>query len=100
MPSKESTNSEANDEAIVRIFRRQFMKNGMCRILPRLLVSALLTGGSGVGVAQNTSSGDLRGTVTDPTGAVIQDVTVKVTDIDRGVARTYGTDHAGLYDTS
>ena len=99
MPSKESTNSEANDEAIVRIFRRQFMKNGMCRILPRLLVCALLTGGSGVGVAQNTSSGDLRGTVTDPTGAVIQDVTVKVTDIDRGVARTYGTDHAGLYDT-
>src|SRR5580704_1131190 len=80
-------------------FRRQFMKNGMRRILPRLLVCALLTAGSGVCVAQNTSSGDLRGTATDETGAVVQDVTVKVTDVDRGVTRTYETDRAGLYDT-
>ena len=75
------------------------MKNGMRWILPRLLVCALLTGGSGACVAQNTNSGDLRGTATDKTGAVIQGVTVNVTDIDQGVTRTYVTDGAGLYDT-
>jgi hypothetical protein len=76
------------------------MKNGMRWILPRLLVCALLTGGSGVSVAQSTSSGDLRGTASDTSGAVMQDVTVKLTDIDRGVTRTYVTDAAGLYDTA
>src|ERR1700739_3735031 len=75
------------------------MKNGMRWILPRLLVCVLLTGGSGVCIAQNTSSGDLRGTATDKTGAILQGVTVKVTDVDRGVTRTYETDAAGLYDT-
>ncbi len=54
------------------------MKNGMRWIVTRLLVCAFLTGGSGVCVAQNTSSGDLRGTATDKTGAVIQDATVTV----------------------
>jgi hypothetical protein len=75
------------------------MKNGMRWILPRLLICVLLTGGTGACVAQNTSSGDLRGTSTDTTGAVIPGATVKVADIERGVTRTYLTDGAGLYDT-
>jgi len=75
------------------------MKNGMRWIMPRFLVCALLAVGSGVCVAQNTSSGDLRGTAADSTGAVVPDVTVNVTDVDRGVSRTYVTDAAGLYDT-
>jgi hypothetical protein len=75
------------------------MKNGMRWILPRLLVCALLAAGGGVCLAQNTSSGDLRGTATDKTGAVIQGATVNVTDVDRGVTRTYETDGSGLYDT-
>jgi hypothetical protein len=62
------------------------------------LVSAVLIGG-GTGFAQNTNSGDVRGTATDSTGAVIPDVTVTVTDVDQGVVRTYQTDGAGLYDT-
>lgn len=49
--------------------------------------------------AQNTNSGDIRGTVTDPSGAVIPDVTVTILDVDKGVTRTYKTDSAGLYDT-
>ncbi len=64
-----------------------------------LLVSLVLAGGTKVAFAQNTNSGDLRGTATDKTGAVIQGVTVAVTDIDRGVTRTYVTNGAGLYDT-
>jgi Carboxypeptidase regulatory-like domain len=75
------------------------MTNRMRWILFTLtLVSAVLIGG-GTGFAQNTNSGDVRGTATDSTGAVIPDVTVTVTDVDRGVVRTYQTDGAGLYDT-
>jgi hypothetical protein len=62
-----------------------------------LIVIGLLT--AAVSFAQNTNSGDLRGTVTDPTGAVLPGVTVTVQDIDKGVTRTYTTDGAGLYDT-
>ena len=54
---------------------------------------------AGAVFAQNTNSGDIRGTATDPTGAVIPGVTVTVTDIDKGVTRTYTTNGAGLYDT-
>ena len=50
-------------------------------------------------LAQNTNSGDIRGTVTDPTGAVIPGVTVAVKDVDKGVTKTFTTDGAGLYDT-
>jgi len=49
--------------------------------------------------AQNSNSGDIRGTVTDATGAVIQDAIVTVLDVDKGVATTYKSDGAGLYDT-
>ena len=69
-------------------------------ILPLLLlVSGILIGGSGTCLAQNTDSGDIRGTATDTTGAVVPAVTVAVTDVDKGVTRTFVTDGAGLYDT-
>lgn len=48
---------------------------------------------------QNTNSGDIRGTATDATGAVIPGTTVTVTDVDKNVSKTYVTDNAGLYDT-
>jgi len=67
------------------------------RIRSGLVVAGLLSGF--LSFAQNTNSGDIRGTVTDPTGAVIPDVTVTVTDIDKGVKHNYATDAAGLYDT-
>ena len=51
------------------------------------------------GFAQNTNSGDIRGTVTDATGAVLPGVTVTVEDIDKGVTTTYVTNGAGLYET-
>jgi len=50
-------------------------------------------------VAQNTNSGNIRGTVTDSAGAVIPGATVKVDDVDKGISHTYTTDGAGLYDT-
>jgi Carboxypeptidase regulatory-like domain len=54
---------------------------------------------SAVCFAQNTNSGDIRGTVTDTTGAVIPGVKVEVRDVDKGVVKTYVTNGAGLYDT-
>ena len=69
--------------------------------ISRVVVLALL---AVVGVsyahAQATNSGDIRGTVTDSTGALLPGVTVTVTNNNTGVSRTYVTDSAGLYDTS
>jgi hypothetical protein len=71
------------------------MKLTMRWILPLLLVVF----GSGVCLAQSINAGDIRGTVTDPTGAVIPGVTVSVMNVDTGVSKDFTTNHAGLYDT-
>lgn len=65
-------------------------------ILPLLLVVM----GSGAGFAQSMNAGDIRGTVTDPSGAVIPGATVTVVNIDTGVSKTFTTNAVGLYDTS
>ena len=64
-------------------------------VLPLLLIL-----GSGVCVAQSTNAGDIRGTVTDSTGALIPDVAVTVLNVDTGVSKDYPTNQDGLYDTS
>ena len=50
--------------------------------------------------AQSTNSGDIRGTVTDSTGALLPDVTVTVVNNDTGVSKILTTNKDGLYDTS
>jgi hypothetical protein len=71
------------------------MEKKMQGILPVLL----LTLGSGACLAQNTNSGDIRGTVTDATGALIPGATVTVKDVDKNVTNSYISDSAGLFDT-
>src|ERR1035438_5796668 len=61
-----------------------------------LLVTLCL---SGLALAQGTSSGDIRGTLTDPSGAVVQGAKVTVLNVDTGVSLVYTTNNAGLYDT-
>jgi len=63
--------------------------------LPLLLIL-----GSGACFGQSTGSGDIRGSVTDPTGALIPGVTVTVVNVDTGVSKSYTTNDAGLYDTN
>jgi hypothetical protein len=63
-------------------------------ILPLFLVVA-----SVAGFAQSTNAGDIRGTVTDASGALIPGVTVTVTNVDTGVMRTFVTNDSGIYDT-
>ena len=42
----------------------------------------------GLGHAQSTNAGDIRGTVTDPTGALVPEVTVTVLNIETGVSQS------------
>jgi hypothetical protein len=62
-----------------------------------LAIAVLMTGV--LGYAQSTNSGDITGTVTDSTGAVIPGVTVTVKDVTKDVTHTYMTNGAGVYDT-
>lgn len=65
-----------------------------------MLLLLLVLAGSGVCMAQSTGSGDIRGTVTDSTGALIPNVTVTVLNVDTGVAKDFVTNKDGLYDTA
>src|SRR5271154_3862237 len=65
-----------------------------------IMFAVLCTLGLGNAHAQATNSGDIRGTVTDSTGALLPGVTVIVTNNDTGVTTTYTTNGSGLYDTS
>jgi Carboxypeptidase regulatory-like domain len=65
------------------------------RLLPWCVACLYCGGASG----QATNSADVAGTVTDPAGAVVPDVTITVKDLDKNVERTLTTNTSGLYDT-
>jgi hypothetical protein len=64
------------------------------------LAFCLLPFVAGTGIAQNTNSGDIRGTVTDASGAVVPGATVTVANIDTGAKKVLVTNSDGLYDTA
>jgi hypothetical protein len=59
--------------------------------------AVLLTGGVAV-LGQNVNAGEIRGTVTDSTGANIPKVDVSLTNQNTGVTTTTTTDSGGVYD--
>ncbi len=61
-----------------------------------LLLAATLTAGLALG--QNANTGEIKGTVTDPSGAVVSGVTVTITDVLTGVSTVTTTNSAGIYD--
>jgi hypothetical protein len=63
-------------------------------LLTLLLTSAL------AGRAQTSGNGNIVGTVTDPSGAIVPNASVTVTNTDTGVARKLTTDSAGIYTAS
>ena len=50
-----------------------------------------------LGMAQSLTSGDISGTVSDPSGAVIKDAIVNIKSLDTGAAQTTATGDTGLY---
>lgn len=71
------------------------MKKALLCTLPILLALASVQV-----LAQATNSGDIRGTVTDTTGALVPGVTVTVVNVDTGVTHSFVTNDQGLYDTN
>src|SRR5215469_12818674 len=60
----------------------------------------LLTALSRDGLSQSMNAGDIRGIVTDTSGAALPDVTVTVLNKNTGVSKDFTTNSDGLYDTS
>lgn len=70
----------------------------MKRRLLAVYVCLFLLGATGTAQAQGVgASGDIRGTVTDPSGAVLPGATISITDVDRGIRRTVTADARGEY---
>jgi len=65
-----------------------------------LLTLLIVISGASLGLAQSTNSGDIRGTVTDTTGAVVPGVKITVLNVDTGVSKDYASNQDGVYDTS
>ncbi|MGI9075030.1 MAG: carboxypeptidase regulatory-like domain-containing protein [Bryobacteraceae bacterium] len=53
---------------------------------------------SSFAIAQNTNSGEIRGTVSDPTGAVLPGATITILNVDTGVSKELTTNQSGIYD--
>ena len=64
----------------------------LLRIVLACLLLTGLTYAQGVG-----ASGDIKGTVTDPSGAVVASATVTATDVDKGIKHTVTTDANGQF---
>ena len=72
----------------------------ICSVISVFAVAAASALTVGVASGQATNSGDIRGVVTDPTGALVPDVTVTVINVNTGVTKVLKTNKDGLYDTS
>jgi Carboxypeptidase regulatory-like domain len=72
----------------------------MMRFIRRALAFCLLLCIAGTAFSQSTNSGDIRGTVTDTSGAVVPGVAVTVLNLDTGAAKDLVTNSDGLYDTA
>jgi hypothetical protein len=67
----------------------------LIHLLRTFLACLLLTGmvyAQGVG-----SSGDIRGTITDPSGAVVSNANVTATDVAKGIKHAVATDNSGQF---
>jgi outer membrane receptor protein involved in Fe transport len=63
----------------------------------RILACVLLTISAGLNVAAQQITGSIRGTVTDPSGAVVQAATITAKKVETGLTRSVSTDHQGNY---
>ena len=73
------------------------MKN-MRSFFSRLLLLACILCGTSSAFAQGTNLGTIRGRVTDPSGAAVQNAAVQVTDLDTNISRDLTTNEEGEYE--
>ena len=66
------------------------------RIIGLALLAVLLSVGQAA--SQSRQSGEIRGTVTDSSGAVVPGVVITITNLATGVIQKETTDATGLYD--
>ncbi len=71
----------------------------MKRLLRFALAFCLLMCLAKPALSQNRNTGEIRGTVTDPSGAVVAGATVTLSNIDTGETKDFVTNDDGIYDT-
>jgi hypothetical protein len=76
------------------------MQIGVTVVQRLAFVASLILCLAAAGLAQNTNSGDIRGTVTDTTGLAVPGVGVTILNTGTGVVRELVTNEAGIYDTA
>ena len=69
-------------------------------LVSRLLLLACILCATSSAFAQGTSLGTIRGRVTDPTGAAVQNASVQVTDLETNITRELTTDDEGEYEAT
>jgi hypothetical protein len=68
------------------------------KLLGRTMLVLAMSAGTLSTFGQNANSGEIKGTVTDPSGAVIPEVQVAVTNVLTGVTTDTTTNGSGIYD--
>lgn len=81
--------------SIQRVAERKLLSMVSRRILLAVITVLYL---AVCGLAQNTNSGDIRGTVTDSSGAVVPGAKVTILNTNTGVTKELVTNGAGIYD--
>ena len=74
-----------------------FYRGAIPRLIPLVAVIATLVLAAVAASAQSGSAGTMRGTVTDPSGAVIAGATVQLMNTVSGYSRTATTDANGQF---
>jgi Carboxypeptidase regulatory-like domain len=64
-----------------------------------LITVCLLLGVGAVANSQSSSTGEIRGTVADSSGAIVPGAIVSVVNVNTGVAKSFTTNKDGIYDT-
>ena len=76
--------------------RRLLLPAKVISLAPILAISMLYF--ASLALAQNSNTGEIKGTVTDPSGAVVPGVNVQIKNVQTGVVTRVTTNGAGLYD--
>src|SRR5678815_801464 len=85
--------------------RKNFSPQGVYMRIARKIIFSLIATLCLCGLAvpafsQGTNLGTIRGTVTDPNGAILPNASVQITDQATGISRTVTTDADGNYEAS